>query len=383
MRVLYWTEAFWPSIGGLEVFSMRLLAALRQRGYQILVVTSRADGDLPAIDEYQGIPVHRFGFLDFLATRDLSRIFEIRRQVVELKRSFLPDIVHVKMPSMAPTTLFHLETADAPAAPMLVTLQGAVNAAAACPQTLHGALLRRADWVTAVSAATLAGARTLVPEIADRSSVIYNSLDAPALLPSPLPREAPRLLCVGRLTREKGFDLALAAFAGLSRRFPGASLIMAGDGTERRHLERSVAELGLGDRVCFVGWIAPERVPDLMNTASVVVVPSREEAFGIVALEAAAMARPVVATRVGGLPEIVVHGQTGLLVEREDPNALGGAIAWLLEHPAIAVSMGEAARRRAVRDFRLESAVDAYVALYRHLTQEVPHAPDADSLPGQ
>jgi glycogen(starch) synthase len=383
MRILYWTEAFWPSIGGLEVFSMRLLTALRERGHQILVVTAHSDGELPDIDEYQGIPIHRFGFLDFLATRDLSRIFEIRRQVGELKRSFPPDIVHVKMPSMAPTTLFHLETADAPAAPMLVTLQGAVNAAAACPQTLHGGLLRRAGWVTAVSAATLAEARTLVPEIADRSSVIYNCLDAPTLPPSPLPRESPRLLCVGRLTREKGFDLALAAFAGLSRRFPAASLIIAGDGTERRHLETSVAELGLADRVRFVGWVAPERVPELMNTASVVVVPSREEAFGIVALEAAAMARPVVATRVGGLPEVVVHGQTGLLVEPEDPGAMGGAIAWLVEHPAIAVKMGDAARRRAIRDFRLESAVDAYVALYRRLTQEVLHAPDPDSFPRQ
>jgi glycogen(starch) synthase len=382
MRVLYWTEAFWPSIGGLEVFSTRLLTALRECGHQILVVTARADRDLPDVDEYQGIPIHRFDFLDFLSTRDLARIFEIRRQVAALKRSFPPDIVHAKMPSMAPTTLFHLETADAPAAPMLVTLQGALNAAAACPETLHGALVRRANWVTAVSAATLAGARALVPEIADRSSVIYNSLDAPPLFPSPPSREAPRVLCVGRLTREKGFDLALAAFAALSPRFPEACLIMAGDGAERRALEATAAQLGLADRVRFVGWVEPERVPDLMNTASVVVVPSREEAFGIVALEAAAMARPVVATRVGGLPEVVVHGQTGLLVEPENPDVLGGALAWLLEHPAVAVSMGNAARRRAIRDFRLESAVDAYVALYRRLTQEVPHAPD-DSLPRQ
>jgi glycogen(starch) synthase len=381
MRILYWTEAFWPYIGGLEVFSTRLLAALRARGHDILVVTSHANLALPDADEYDGIPVRRFPFQEVLTTRNLPKMLEIRRRVSTLKRAFAPDVVHVKMTSVATSTLFQVETMDAPAAPTLVTLQGAVNASAVDPETLHGRLLRRADWVTAVSGATLAGARALVPEIADRSSVVYNNLDVPLLSPSPLPRERPTVLCVGRLTAEKGFDVAVSALAGVCRRRPDVSLIIGGDGPERPFLERQAAELGLAGQIEFLGWIPPARVPAVIDTASVVVVPSREEAFGIVALEAAAMARPVVATRVGGLPEVVVHGCTGLLVEREDAAAVEAAVEWLLGHPEAAARMGAAARQRVIAEFRLESAVDAYLELYRSLTKEVAHARAAGPLP--
>jgi glycogen(starch) synthase len=381
MRILYWTEAFWPYIGGLEVFSTRLLTALRTRGHEILVVTCRGNLDLPDSDEYRDIPIRRFPFLDVLATRNLRRVSEIRCQVVELKRTFAPDVIHTKMTSVAPTTLFQLETSNPSFAPMLVTLHGAVNPAAAHAETLHGRLLRRADWVTAVSSATLAEVRDLVPEIADRSSVIYNSLDVPALFPTRPPDRPPRVLCLGRLSPEKGFDVAMRAFGSVSRQLPGARLVVGGDGPERHLLKDMAAQLSLTDRVEFVGWVLPDRVPDLMNTASVVVVPSREEAFGIVALEAALMARPVVATRVGGLPEVVVHGQTGLLVEKDDAKALGEAVAWLLAHPETAMRMGNTARQRAIRKFRLDQSVDAYLELYQRLIKEDRYAPVADSLP--
>ena len=385
MRILYWTELFWPYIGGLEVFSTRLLTELRARGHEVLVVTSHTDAGLPDADVYRGVPVRRFPFTDALVKRDLSRIVAVRRQVVEAARAFAPDVLHAKMTSLAPTTLFQLETARLVGVPVLVTLQGAVNGAAAHPETLHGSLLRRANWVTAVSSATLAGARSLVPEIVGRSSVIYNGLDAPAMAPSALPARAsadplPRPARDGEGVRRGP--------GGLRGGVPTLStpvLIMAGDGLARPSLESMAAEMGLADR----GWSSragspPERVPTLMNTASMVVVPSREEAFGIVALEAAAMARPVIATRVGGLPEVVVHGQTGLLVQRDDPER-AAVPPWpgcsSTRHAA--ERMGRAARRRAIRDFRLDSAVDAYVASTDSLTQEVPHAAAADSLPRQ
>ena len=381
MRILYWTEAFWPSIGGLEVFSVRLLTALQSRGHQVLVVTSPGDLDLPDSDEYRGIPIHRFPFVETLRARAPGQMMGVRRRVIDLKRAFGPDVVHAKMTSMAPTTLFQLETARAHRTPMLVTLVGAPHASAAHGDTLHGSLLRRADWVTAVSAATLAEARHLVPEIAERSSVIYNGLEIPTPFPPSRPRATLRVLCAGRLTQEKGFDVAVRAFAHLSGRFPGARLVVAGDGPERHPLQSLAAELGLTDRVQFVGWVAPEQMPDLIDTASVVVVPSREEAFGIVALEAASRGRPVVATRVGGLPEVVAHGRTGLLVEKDDAEALSEAVAWLLAHPETAVHMGATGRERAIREFGLERAVDAYVGLYRHLSKEDTDAPAAHSLP--
>jgi glycogen(starch) synthase len=170
---------------------------------------------------------------------------------------------------------------------------------------------------------------------------------------------------------QKGFDLALPALASILERFPKIRLIIAGDGPERSALERQVVELGLSNIVHFTGWVAPHEVLTLINTATVVVMPSRWEGLPSVALQAGLMARPVVATRVGGLPEIIVHQQTGLLVEKEDGAGLAGATAFLLEHPETAMRMGQAARQRVREVFSWEQCVNAYDALYRQLSGEV------------
>jgi glycosyltransferase involved in cell wall biosynthesis len=111
-----------------------------------------------------------------------------------------------------------------------------------------------------------------------------------------------------------------------------------------------------------------------MNTATLVLIPSRRESFCLVALEAALMARPLVATRVGGLPEVVVHQQTGLLVEREDVRGIADAVSFLLERPETAAQMGKAARLRAREVFSWDRCVDAYDTLYRRLFIGAPRA---------
>lgn len=175
------------------------------------------------------------------------------------------------------------------------------------------------------------------------------------------------MLCLGRMSQEKGFDLALAAFAPLVKRFPHARLVFAGDGPTRHKLEQQAAALGVAQFVEFLGWVSPDRIPALFNTCTAVVMPSRHEAIPLVALEAALMARPVVGARVGGLPEIVLHQQSGLLVDKEDSTALAQAIAYLFEHPERAAQMGQAARDRVQRDFNWEQHVDSYDRLYRKL----------------
>ncbi|MEO8084725.1 MAG: glycosyltransferase family 4 protein, partial [Ardenticatenales bacterium] len=134
----------------------------------------------------------------------------------------------------------------------------------------------------------------------------------------------------------------------------------------RAELERLAATLGVASAVEFVGRVAPQDVPALINTASLVVVPSRwDEPFGLVALEAALMERPVVATRVGGLVEAVEHGITGLVVDKEDPEALADAIVALLEDCPTADRMGRAGRTRARDRFGWSRCVDEYDRLYQ------------------
>jgi glycosyltransferase involved in cell wall biosynthesis len=368
VRVLFWSEVFWPSIGGAQTFAVNLLRGLRERGHEFMVITQREDLDLPQEARFKGIPVYRFPFYTALADGNLGRVMEIRQQVTRLKRTFAPDLVHTSC--FGPSVLFHLDTAKAHPAPLLVTLHSERYEPVRAPDTLLERTLRAAHWVTAPSVRTTEYARQLVPGFTPRASVIYNGLEVPPLPPDPLPVNPPQLLCLGRLSPEKGFDSALAAFSLTAKRFPRVRLMVAGDGPVRSDLEQRAVAMGLTRAVDFVGWVAPAQVPRLLNSATAVVIPSRQEALPLVALEAALMARPVVATRVGGLPEVVVHRQTGLLVEPEDPGALAAAMADVLEHPETAERMGQAARSRAREVFSLERCVAAYDALYRTLARE-------------
>ena len=206
-----------------------------------------------------------------------------------------------------------------------------------------------------------------MPEIVSHSSVLHTGIDVPAEAPTPLPTHPPRLLCLGRLAPQKGVDVALRAFARLRKRIPGVRLVIAGDGPERAALERLTAQLGLMQQVDFLGWIPPAQVYTVLNTATIVVMPSRWEGLPSVALQAAMMERPVVASRVGGLPEIVEHERTGLLIHEVDSAVLAEALIALLTAPARAVQMGQAARRHVQKVFAWETYVDTCEALYQKL----------------
>jgi glycosyltransferase involved in cell wall biosynthesis len=233
--------------------------------------------------------------------------------------------------------------------------------------TLLSETLRSAAWVTCVSSALHGQATQLVPEIAARSSVIYNGLEVPPFLPEPLSFDPPQLLCLGRLVPAKGFDLALNALASIIKRCPAVRMVIAGDGPARSQLEEQAAQLGLSAAVEFVGWVEQEKVLPLINRATLVLIPSWDEGLSMVALQAAIMARPVVATRVGGVVEAVVHQETGLLVEKGDRSGFEQAIAFLLSHSKVATKMGMAGRERVQKYFTWQSCLDAYDVLYKKL----------------
>ncbi len=374
MRLLFWTGTYWPNIGGVEVFSSNLMAGLRRRGHEVAIVTSHSDLDLPDEGSHQDVPIHRMPFNKaFTDPSPVGAFVEAWRRVRAVKASFAPDIIHINFSGFDGIgVLFHLETTAADAAPFLVTVHTVRHAD--WHEPLLERMLREAGWVVSVSEALKAEVAGLAPDIAERSSVIYNAVEVPALAPAPLPRPTPRLVCLGRIVHDKGFDVALEALALLAPRFPRAGMVIAGDGPARPELETRARELGIADSVEFTGWVEPDKVFELINSATLVLLPSRRETFGLVALEAALMARPVVASRVDGLPEVVADGQTGLLVDKENPAALAGAIARLLEDAGMAERMGQAARRRARELFDFERQVDAYEDLYQRLAgkQGVP-----------
>ena len=369
MRILFWSELFWPYAGGPELLAIKLLPALAVRGHDFIVVTSHDYLELPDKAHAYGIPIYRFPFRAALTQADIGQFASIRQEIAGLKRAWAPQIIHIN--ALGSSAIFNVSIAQTPDPRLLVTLHtlhGQLeNTRTAGSDTLLKKTLASADWVACVSEAVLRDARRQVPEITTSSSVIYNGLDEPDIIRQPLPFAAPRLLCLGRLVAVKGFDLALKAFSKLIERFPRAHLVIAGDGPMRPALQEQASELGVENRVDFTGWIAPEKVLDLINTATMLVIPSHREGLPLVGIEAAQMGRPVVATQVGGLPELIVHGETGLLVEREDVEGLAQAIAFVLDHPQQASRMGEAARYRAREMFSLDRCIDAHDALYRKL----------------
>jgi glycogen(starch) synthase len=372
VRVLVWTDWYLPSIGGVEVFSARLLPALVRKGYEITVVAGHHRAGLPDRVDCDGVDVRRFWFHRALAANDVERVTQMLAQVAELKRTLAPELIHLN--TLGPSLLFHLESMRHSGVPVLLTMHSPVTDEAARTDTLCGRALRSANWVNCNSQAVRADLCRLVPMLAERSSVTYYGMETPALAPAPRPLGEPRILAFGRLVPDKGFDLALRAFASVLHHQPRAHFVLAGEGPARAELERLAGALDIAAAVEFVGCVAPGDVPALINTASLVVVPSRwAEPFGLVALEAALMQRPVIATRVGGLPEAVEHHVTGLVVESEDPAALADGILALLEDSAAAERMGHAGRVRARARFGWERCVDAYDRLYRDSVMEGGH----------
>jgi glycogen(starch) synthase len=177
--------------------------------------------------------------------------------------------------------------------------------------------------------------------------------------------EPPVLLCLGRLAAEKGFDVALRALSQLDGRWRDVRMIITGDGEERSRLEALSRELGQAKRVHFTGGIANQDVAATLNKATLVLVPSRwQEPFPIICLEAGLMARPVVASRVGGIPELVEHGETGLLVEPEKPEAVACGIEALLDNHDRMRAMGARAKRRVMERFAFEAYVAKHLEWY-------------------
>jgi glycogen(starch) synthase len=367
VRVLLWSSAFWPAIGGAEILAVQLLHGLRERGVELAVVTDQnAEGTLPEVAALDGIPIHRFPFHATLDGGDPGPIGRLRAEARAVVRRFGPDLVHLH--TLTPAAWFCRAALDAQPAKLLVTRHSLFEPRSRpVPDSLPILILRRADWIVCCSRAVLEETRAVLPECAPHSSVILNGLPRPRTVPPPFP-DPPVLVGLGRQVWQKGFDLAVAALPDIRSRCPRARLVLIGDGPERTHLEAQSVALGVGDALELTGWVPPARVPERIGAASLVLVPSRAgEAFCLAALQAGQMGRPVVATRVGGLPELVLDGETGVLVEPDDPAALGRAAVRLLRHPEVLDRMGRRARSWTGEAFTHDRYIEEYLELYRRL----------------
>jgi glycosyltransferase involved in cell wall biosynthesis len=234
--------------------------------------------------------------------------------------------------------------------------------------------------------------RARFPGYAGRCHVVFNGVDTGTFVPlkKRAAARAEKLLFVGRITPEKALHDLIEAVERLTSRFPGLRLDIVGPDAETpkeyivdlsdddrvkalapwydgNYFERlkELARGRLGERVRFVGLVSPADLPEYYQGADLLVNPSLSESFGMSLVEAMACGTPVVATRVGGMPEIVEAGRTGVLVSPGDPDALGEAIAGLLGDAPLRASMRSTCRSRAEGLFSWDVVAGSLVARYR------------------
>ena len=178
-----------------------------------------------------------------------------------------------------------------------------------------------------------------------------------------LPADAFVVSLVARLSQEKGIDTLIGAVARLDQRDPAPWLVICGEGDQRASLE-PIAEQRLGDRARFLGWLDDEMVDHVYEASDVFVLPSRMEGWPLTLMEAASHGVPSIGTPVGGVPELVLDGRTGLLVPPGDEADLASAIDRLRRDPELRRSLGRAARERADAEFSEQLMAARYARVF-------------------
>ncbi len=180
-----------------------------------------------------------------------------------------------------------------------------------------------------------------------------------------IPSAAPLVGAVGHLAGHKSHRTLVEALPALLARHPDAWCVILGEGEERAALEALARARGVAGRLRLPGFT--DQVLPWLRALDVFCFPSHMEGLGTSVLEAMALGRPIVATRAGGIPEMVTDGATGLLVEPRDPAALAAALAALLDDPARAAALGRAARVRALGEFSVERTLEQTLAAYERV----------------
>jgi len=368
MKVLFWTDGFWPRLGGIETQGFQFIAAMQKKGHGYKVLAHRDHTGFEEEEIYRGIPIKRFDFNAIIEKRDLSLLRKIQSYLEALLKEFMPDIIHLNATSGGASFAF-LTLQKMFRLPVITT----IHAPALYENTfapLIEKIVSSSDQICCVSNWVLGEMEKHLPTLKSKLRTIYNGLPLPEIAPTPLSFSPPILLLFGRIVKEKGFDTAIHAFSHLLNSHPNARLIIAGGGPLKASLQKLVEELDLSSSVTFTGILSDREVISTFNQASIVIVPSLIESFGLVILEAMQMGRPVIASRVEGIPEVVVDGETGILVPPASPLALCQAIQSLLKNPEKAQEMGIKGKQRAIQHFTIEQNADQYERLYNTIYQK-------------
>ncbi|MGH7720953.1 MAG: glycosyltransferase [Gemmatimonadaceae bacterium] len=387
MRVLFLAHSF-PRFPGDAAgsFLLRLARALQDSGIAVHVVAPAAEG-FASTDSFEGVGVERFRYAPRRYERlaytgnmagDVQSSWSARLAMlgflgsefvsaVRARRITQPDLVHAHW--WFPGGLVGTWVSGLSGVPLITTFHGsdvrlARTIAAARPPLR--AVTRKSAAVTTVSHWLADELKQLVPSA--------NPVVAPMPVDTSLfteggERSHDRLLFVGRLSAQKGIEHLIAA---LPRMGTAAELDVVGDGAGRPAVQRLASELGVSNRIRWLGALPQPQLVPLYQRAAAVAVPSIDEGLGLVAVEAMLCGAPVVAARSGGLTDVVRHESTGVLVPPADPAALAAALDELLARPERGRALAEAGRMHALATFAPESAARRYAGIYNDALAAAP-----------
>lgn len=329
MKIAILVGLFPPKwLAGTEIATYNLADHLARKGHEVHVITSRDDG-LPSFSEESDFYIHRIvrprirfiGIVTFWA-RTCLKIRKIK-----------PDIVHAQSLGTAVPALISKRILKIPYA-----VWG------------QGSDIYSPDWLTKLTAKPVlknASAALALTEDMKRKmrdicngdiSVVPNGVDLERFKTSLGAKKggnAKTIVFVGRLHPVKGVQYLIEAMAIVHREMSEVELVIVGDGIERSRLEELADKLDLHGNIQFAGQVPQERVPSIMHRADAFVLPSLSESFGIVNLEAMAAGLPIIATKVGGIPEIVNEGVNGYLVNAKRPDEIADRILMLLRNDEV------------------------------------------------
>lgn len=193
----------------------------------------------------------------------------------------------------------------------------------------------------------------------DKIAVFYNSLEDPGLHKREdfSNEKGSVIICPGRLHFIKGQDVLINALAFVVKEYPKIIVTFLGDGPEKNNLIALAEKIGVTKNCLFIGNVDHDVMLTQMSKSRLTIVPSRAEAFGLVNIESMAVSTPVIASKVGGIPEIIRDGEDGYLVPSESPEVLAERISYLLSNPEIQRTFGENARNRFLSEFELSKGI--------------------------
>lgn len=365
--------------------TIKWIQALADRGHDIVLFSLQE----VRTDAYAGLARVRVRSLGL--TRDLVRSKEagLRKlrylravpTVRSLAREFNPDLVHAHYASSY-GLVAHLSNLR----PRIVSAWGGDVYTAAEKSWAHRFIIRhvlkRAD--TVLSTSHVMGKQ--VARLADRDPIITPfGVDTHLFTPRPLgrPSHVVTIGIVKSLEAKYGVDLLIQAYAQVRRSTDvQMKLLIVGDGSMRERLGELAKSVGVEDEVTFAGRVAPDRVIEFHQAMDIGVYPSIEESesFGVSIVEAQACAVPVVVSRVGGLPEVVVDGLTGVVVESRNIDALASAIQRLVEDEGLRSRMGNAGRQHVLSTYDLSDSLATMERAYVQTVRPGPHSKAQDLM---